>query len=432
MVFSLLYNLVFGVLLMIALPVVLFQRIRLGKYKNSLLQRLGLVFPLFIKKEGERVIWIHTISMGETRAVIPFYQKIKTQYPHAKIVISTVTETGQAEAKKSMPSADAHFYLPVDFSWTMKKLMKRIQPDVVILTESDFWYQFLYQAKKQGAKTLLINGKLSERSFKRFLKVRFFFTRFLRCLDKLCVQSSEYALRFELLGAPTTKISVTGNIKLDASLPLFSETEKNEFRSELGIGLSDFVLTAGSTHDPEEDQILSSLEKIWDTHPSFKLILVPRHPERFAEVQALLQSKGVSYSLYSQRGQKTSSRVILIDAMGVLLSCYQIADLALVCGSFTDRVGGHNIFEPILLGVPVFFGPYMHSQRDLRDLVKLSGSGKQVTINELFTAVDSYISNPLQRKVLREHCLVLREEVKGAIDKTWRESSHILGSALQK
>jgi 3-deoxy-D-manno-octulosonic-acid transferase len=116
--------------------------------------------------------------------------------------------------------------------------------------------------------------------------------------------------------------------------------------------------------------------------------------------------------------------------MGVLLSCYQIADLALVCGSFTDRVGGHNIFEPILLGVPVFFGPHMHSQRDLRDLVKLSGSGKQVTIDELFTAVESYISSPSERKVLREHCLVLREEVKGAIDKTWRESSSIFERAF--
>ena len=430
MVFTLLYNVVLGFLMIFALPVILFQRIRFGKYKNSLLQRLGLFSPSFTKKEGEKLVWIHTISMGETRAAIPFYQKIKSEYPHAKIVISTVTETGQIEAKKSMSSADAHFYMPVDFSFTMKKLMKRIQPDIVVLTESDFWYQFLFQAKKQGAKTLLINGKLSERSFNRFKKARFFFTKFLSCLDKICVQSSEYALRFELLGASTSKIAVTGNIKLDASLPEFSEAQKRDFRSELGIGLSDFVLTVGSTHDPEEEQILLRLEKIWDAHPCFKVILVPRHPERFTEVEDLLKRMGISYSLYSQRAEKQSSRVILIDSMGVLLCCYQIADLAVVCGSFADKVGGHNIFEPILLGVPVFFGPYMYSQRDLRDLVKLSGSGKQVSIDELYPAIASYIVNPQERKTLRENGLVLREEVKGALEKTWRESSSIFKEAL--
>lgn len=434
MIFGILYDFCLFLLSLAALPIVLWQRFRFGKYKNSLSQRLGLRLPSFMKQEGEKVIWIHTISMGETRAVIPFFQKLKIEYPNAKIVVSSITETGHQEAKKSMPGADVHFYLPLDFSWVMKKLMRRIKPDVVVLIESDFWYQFLLQAKKMGAKTLLINGKLSERSFRRFSKVRFFFARLLACLDKLCVQSAEYAKRFELLGEDPSRVVVTGNIKLDATFPILTDEEKLIFRKQLGIGLSDPVVAIGSSHAPEEEIILNALEPFWNKHPSAKLLLVPRHPERFAEVETLLKNKGISYSLYSKRHEDLNphARVILIDAMGALIKCYQISDLAIVCGSYTEKVGGHNIFEPILLGVPVFFGPHMFSQRDLRDLVKPSGAGMQVPIENLGVSVEEFFSNKEKRGQYKQKCLILRDEVKGAFAKTWKECALIIDAVLKK
>lgn len=433
MLFSLFYDLVLFLLSLLALPFLFWQRLLHGKYNRSLGQRLGLVLPELCKKEGEKLIWIHTISMGETRALIPFFQKVKKEYPHAKVVISTITETGQAEARKSMPEADAHFYLPLDFSFTMKRMMRRLRPDAVVLVESDFWFQFLYQAKKRGAKTMLINGKLSERSFRRFSKASFFFKRILRCLDKVCVQSAEYAKRFESLGASLSQLVVTGNIKLDASLQVLSLKEKLSFKKDLNIGSTDFVITAGSTHAPEEELILAAFEPLWKKYPSLKLLLVPRHPERFDEVETLLKTKGMHYSLFSDKGalQRSSSQVILVDAMGILSKCYQISDLAIVCGSYTEKVGGHNIFEPVLLGIPVFFGPHMFSQRDLRELVKPSGAGKQVLIEDLSPEIDQFLSSQQERAGYQQKCIILREEVKGSLEKTWQALAPFLQSALQ-
>lgn len=434
MLFGILYDVCLFILSLIALPIVVWQRFRFGKYKNSLAQRLGIRLPSFVKKEGESVIWLHTISMGETRAAIPFFQKLKVEYPNSRIVISSITETGHIEAKRSMPGADSHFYLPVDFSFVMKKMMKKIKPDVVVLLESDFWYQFLKHAKKSGAKTLLINGKLSERSFRRFSKVRFFFIRLFACFDKLCVQSSEYAKRFETLGDDPSKVVVTGNIKLDASFSLLTQEEKIAFRGQMGIAENDLVIALGSSHFPEEEKILEALGNLFSKHPTAKILIVPRHPERFTEVEELLKHKGITYTLFSKRHECVNplAQVILIDAMGVLIKCYQISDLAIVCGSYTDKVGGHNIFEPILLGVPVFFGPHMFSQRDLRDLVKPSGAGLQVPIENLGIAVDEFFSSKEIRDQYRKNCFILRDEVKGAFARTWNVCSSIMDSVLKK
>ena len=421
MLFTLVYNCIIFLLAVVSLPYLLYQRLRFGKYKDNICQRLGFSLPSYQKKEGERLVWIHTISMGEAIAASPFYHKLKEEYPLSKVVISTVTETGMAQAKKKMAGADAYFFLPLDFSWNLKRLVKKLKPDLFILTESDLWFQMIYQSKKSGAKCILINGKLSDRSFHRFSNVGFFFKKMLGCFDLLCVQSEQYRDRFHKLGAFASQIKVTGNIKLDSKITLMSDDEKKAFSSKLGIQNQDKIVTLGSTHFPEEEMILSVLDPIVRNDPHFKILIAPRHPERFQEVERLLKKKMIPYALFSQLKEPLDcqAKVVLIDAMGVLTKCYQISSLAIVCGSYTDRVGGHNIFEPVLLGTPVFFGPHMFSQRDLRDLIKTSKAGKQVSLEDLKANIEVFFSSiDLQNKMKRE-CISMQISAKGATEKTW-------------
>src|SRR5579862_10058779 len=187
--FSLIYNLALFLLAIIALPKLLWQCIMHGKYRQSLKGRLGITLPNFTPIQGKEVIWIHAVSMGETRAVIPLDRKIQQAYPNVSIVISTTSETGHAEAKRSMAQADAHFILPIDFSWTIRRLLKHLQPSRLILCESDFWYHLLQKSKEKGVRIDLINGKVSERSCRRFQKFGFFTRKLFTHFDHLCVQS---------------------------------------------------------------------------------------------------------------------------------------------------------------------------------------------------------------------------------------------------
>ncbi|MFI5334976.1 MAG: 3-deoxy-D-manno-octulosonic acid transferase, partial [Chlamydiales bacterium] len=321
----------------------------MGKYRETLKQRFGLKLPDVSLLPGEKLLWIHAVSMGETRAVIPLFRLIRAQFPHVKIVISTTTETGHAEARRSMPEAKSHFFLPFDFSWIIKKFMRHLRPSCLILVESDIWYHLLNLAKKHGASVLLVNGKISERSTHRFQKIPAFSKQLFSQFDLYCVQNDLYRERFFSLGAPISKLHVTGNIKLDVIAKPMSSTEKQSFKEELGITDTDRVLVIGSSHEPEEEWLLSALDAVWKHIPTLKVVLVPRHPERFSRVAALLHEKHIDTLIYSKRSEKRGGeRVVLIDAMGLLNSCYQIAEVAIVAGSFLPSVGGHNIFEPII------------------------------------------------------------------------------------
>jgi 3-deoxy-D-manno-octulosonic-acid transferase len=417
--FSFFYDLALFLLGLVALPKILWQRVRHGKYKSSMSSRFGFDLPDVALKD--KVIWIHTISFGETRAVLPLFKKIRSSYPDATILISSITETGHAEAKKSMKEADGHFFLPLDFSPIIKKALKKYRPNVLLLVESDFWYNLLHFAKKDKAKILLVNGKISERSLQRFETFSFLSERLFSLFDHFCLQSKRYSDRFVRLPIPPEKISVTGNIKLDASPKILTDEEKKQWKEDLGINAQDKVLVIGSTHEPEEEQILTAIAPIWKEIPELKILLVPRHPERFARVKEILASKNISNISYSERAiKKGNERVVLIDAMGILNSCYQLADVALVAGSFTDRVGGHNIFEPVVFGVPVLYGPYMRTQLDLVELLKNAGVGQQVTLEELPRAILSLLQDQKNHQKMKEICLAVSQEAKGSTDRTWK------------
>lgn len=416
--FSLLYDLALILFAAIALPKLLWQWSMLGKYRESLSARLGYTLPSFSPKKGQKVIWIHAISMGETRAVIPLFHLIRNAYPKAAIVISTTTETGQSEAKRSMPGADAHFFLPLDFSWIIRRILDQIQPDTLIMCESDFWYHLLKMAKQRGTHIALVNGKVSERSCRRFQKVPFFSRRLFSNFDVLCVQSQRYRERLHSMGVPLEKMHVTGNLKFDAPTKRMETLELQSLRESLRIKGQDRVLVLGSTHAPEEEWILTALERVWKKLPELKVLVVPRHPERFNEVAHLFQERGLAFRRFSER-KKIDQRLILIDAMGLLNQCYQIADIAVVGGSFVSHVGGHNIFEPVLYGVPVLFGPHMHSQPDLKELILTAGAGREVKIETLSDELLKFLEDPILHQKYSEACLELADSVQGATQRTF-------------
>jgi 3-deoxy-D-manno-octulosonic-acid transferase len=415
---SFFYDVILVLYALCILPRFLWQWCILGKYRETLKQRFGFTLPQVNLFPGEKLLWIHAISMGETRAIIPLFYRLRTEFPHLKIVISSTTETGHAEAKRSMPEAAAHFFLPFDFSWNIKKFMRHLRPSYLLLVESDLWYHLISEAHNQGARIFLVNGKISERSFRRFQKIPGFTKRLFQHFDLLCVQNALYRERFEKLGACNPY--VTGNIKLDVSLKPMSSVERRSFQEELGISDSDRVLVLGSTHEPEEEQLLSALEPVWKAVPDLKVVIVPRHPERFSKVAALLQERNVPTLIYSKRDQKRGGeKVILIDAMGKLTTCYQIAEIAIVGGSFISTVGGHNIFEPICYGAPVLFGPHMHSQPDFLQLITKADAGAQITLEQLPKTLLDWLQHPETRSHYVAAGQTLVEEVKGSLQRTW-------------
>ena len=416
--FSLIYDLCLFIFALLALPKLLWQWSVLGKYRESLSARLGIELPAFSPKKGQKVIWIHAVSMGETRAIIPLFRLIRKSHPEAAIVISTTTETGHSEAKRSMPDADAHFFLPLDFSWVIRHVVRRIQPTTLILCESDFWYHLLKIAKDRGARIALVNGKVSERSCRRFQKMQFFTRRLFSLFDVLCVQSDRYKERFLTMQVPSEKIHVTGNLKFDAPAKNLGIIELQTLKDSLGIKPQDRVLVVGSSHAQEEDWILAAVKSVWEKFPHLIVLIVPRHPERFNEVAHLFQERVTPFRRFSEK-RRGDQRLILVDAMGLLNQCYQIADLAIVGGSFVSHVGGHNIFEPVLYGVPVIFGPNMHNQPDLEELILSAKAGKQVKIDKLSETLLELLENPALYKQYSHACKALAASVQGATQRTY-------------
>jgi len=410
---KLVYNIVLMLIGILALPKLLWDWFVHRKYRKSLLERLGLKAPQLDSKDKGPRIWIHAVSMGETRAVAPLVKKIRQEFPDAAVYFSSTTETGQEEGKRSFPGLEGYLYLPLDFSWTVSRLVKQMRPDLLILCESDFWYNLLDAVPN----VVLVNGKISERSFNRFKRFSFFAKRLFDCIDLLCLQSGRYAERFQALGVDPKKIVVTGNLKFDQQT---LKIDRDKWKTDLGLSLSDIVLTLGSTHAPEEEELLDALEHLCHDFPNLKIVVVPRHPERFDAVAGIFEKRGISFARYSQiSSAKGTERILLMDAMGLLTRCYQVSDLAVVAGSFGSLVGGHNIFEPAALGVPVLFGPHMESQKDLVEIIVSAGAGKQVELPNIAKTVLEILRSPQIAMKMKEAGLGLAKEVFGATDRTW-------------
>lgn len=431
MIFRWLYDTVLHLMIPLTLPNFIYQRMRYQKYQHSFPRRCGFRYPL-IEKKDRFLIWVHAVSVGETKAVSSLIKQLKTSQDNICVVISNVTETGHTEAKKSIPEADYHVYLPFDLPYIVRPIISDACPDLVLLSETDFWFHFQDSAKKAGARLALVNGKLSEKSMKRYGFLPWLTSPLFKDFDLFCVQSELHKRRFMEIGVSPGQIVVTGNLKLDDAQAELSAAEKQQLRESLGLNQKDPVLVIGSTHDPEEKWILDALRVVWKKHPRLKVIIAPRHPERFSKVKELLEKEGVSFVRYSEseKGKPLKKvRLLLLDAMGVLKNCYQIADLAIVAGSFTNKVGGHNLLEPSRYGVPVIYGPHVFSQRDLAELLQRYEAGVQVPPQELAKTIINLFNSNKKRLAMGEAGRKVFYESQGATQHTYTALEKVVNFA---
>jgi 3-deoxy-D-manno-octulosonic-acid transferase len=417
-----LYNLVLGLFVICYLPRLLWTCSAQKNYRRLIMQRLGLSYPHFEAKIGESVIWIHAASLGETKATASLVKKLKAVYPKAKFVFSTTTETGYNEAKRLIPEMEEYFFLPFDFSWTINRLNKRLKPSLLILVEGEFWFNLVQSVET----AVLVNGRMSKLSCKRFKRFSFLFNPMFKHFKLINVQNSNYKQAFLDLGVDPNIIHVTGNLKFDQIIDTVNEKLLSK---ELGFKAKDYILTIGSTHPTEEESLLKSIMPLLEKFVELKIVIAPRHPDRFNEVAKLMDQLDLPYFRYTARdGKAGDERVILMDAIGVLNACYKFSKLAIVGGSFVTHIGGHNIFEPVAQGIPVLFGPYMFGQKELATLILEAGCGKQVIIDQLQCVIATLINDPSNG--MGEAGLKLREEVYGSVDRTLYLIQNLLSSHL--
>ncbi|PIS02935.1 MAG: hypothetical protein COT85_02585 [Chlamydiae bacterium CG10_big_fil_rev_8_21_14_0_10_42_34] len=361
-------------------PKLLWEKVRKGKSHPAFFQRLGLKVPTPTKNF---TIWIHAVSVGEIKSASSLYTQLRKSYPDAFFLITTTTATGQMEAKRSLPQADAYAYLPIDLTWVVRRWVKKLNPKLFILIETDFWPQLLTELKRNKTKVVLVSGKLSERSAKRFFYFKHFAKKLFSNFDLLCVQSEEHFKRFFPLVPDPKKLHTTGNLKLDLEA---QKTAKLQFPQP--------AITISCTHETEEEQLLDAL---LDT--DYFLILAPRHPERFEKVAGLLKQKNIPFSRFTS--SEPYKKVLLVDCMGKLPICYANSRLAIVAGSYVKHIGGHNVLEPCLYGTPVIFGPHIFGQKELANRAQSFGAAKQVSLHSLKNTIESILSNVELEKSMR-------------------------------
>ncbi|HLO27384.1 MAG TPA: 3-deoxy-D-manno-octulosonic acid transferase [Geobacteraceae bacterium] len=367
--------------------------------------------------EGKRPIWVHAVSVGETIAVKPLLKALKEQFPDRKIVVSNVTETGRSVALK-IDEADLCIYFPFDFSFAVRRILSCIRPSIILVVETEIWPNFLHTAHRMGIPAVMVNGRISDRSFGRYFLLGWFFRPILANFSWFCMQSGEDARRMVAMGAPADRVEVTGNLKYDLPVAAVSPLEKEHIRSAFLLPPDVLVFTAGSTHQGEDEALISAYRQLAAMGKKVLMVLVPRHPERAPLVAGLLKREKVACALRSGLNGRTkmlsAGEVLLVDTVGELTKFYAVSDIVFVGGSLVPT-GGHNILEPASFRVPVIFGPHMSNFREAAEFILDCGGGLQVKGGEELGAVlGTLLDDPALRREMGGNGARLLEENSGS------------------
>lgn len=359
-----LLNVLYLLLIAVASPWLIYGALRHGKYREGWAAKfLGRV-P---HRSGRgRCLWLHAVSVGEVNLLTPLLERWERLHPDWECVISTTTLAGYQLALKRY-SPRLVFYCPLDFTWSVARAMRRVRPDLLVLTELELWPNLVQAAQRHGAKVAIVNGRLSDGSLRGYRRVGWVVRPALEGLDLIAAQNEEYAARFRQLGAPEKSVQVTGSIKFDGACTDRMNATTQRLAALAGIVPRDIVFLAGSTQAPEESLALAAFRALAAKHDALRLILVPRHPERFAEVARLLDDSGIRWqrrSSLESAGPDPQARVLLVDAVGELAAWWGTARIAFVGGSLGKR-GGQNMIEPAAYGAAVSFGPNTWNFRDV-------------------------------------------------------------------
>ena len=421
------YSILLSIASVVLLPRFIFDAIFKGKYAAGFKQRLGFVPKL--GAGGEKVIWLHCVSVGETNAARPLAQKIKEEYPDSRLIVSTTTRTGQDLARTAFADiADLVFYFPFDFKSTVRRALRRLTPTVVLLMETEIWFNFIRETGHAGARIAIVNGRLSERSFKRFSYIKKFMRRVLGYLDLALMQENADATRLMSLGIRASKVRVTGNIKFDHDLDEREVVLTSEFRLRFGFTPEAPLVIASSTHSPEEKWILDAFKEVWKKSGVRlpRLMIAPRHPERFAEVAELIKNTGFAWVRRSESESERdqSAEIILLDSIGELRAAYPLAEVVFVGGSLIPH-GGQSIYEPAAAGKAIVTGPHTANfeaavkeflEKDA--LFQLPRMADEEVVTKLEAVFNEILSNNQKREALGQNALTVMNHNRGAVART--------------
>jgi 3-deoxy-D-manno-octulosonic-acid transferase len=410
-----LYNVGLLFMFTLTLPYFLYKGCVSGKYFSSFRERLGRL-PTGLNPHRRRSIWIHAVSVGEVLAVRPLLARLRERFPERRLILSATTHTGHALAHKSVVNdVDAIFYTPFDFTSAVRHALQTVNPELLILAETELWPNLIHLSHASGTRVAVINGRISPRSFPRYRRVRRLLAIVLAEVDLMLMQSERNARRAVELGAPAERVRVPGNIKYDC---LDDGAPCPELRRIIGAQKPLWV--AGSTVEGEEQDVLAAFRALRSVSPEARLLLAPRHPERFDEVAAFVAASGFECVRRTclSNGEWTGGDVMLLDTIGELAAAYPLADLVFVGGSLVAR-GGHNILEPAVAGKAVVVGPHMENFQEMVDEFRADDAIEQVGSGaDLTRAVVDLLSDEDRRREIGARARMIINRNRGACDRT--------------
>ncbi|MBI5748078.1 MAG: 3-deoxy-D-manno-octulosonic acid transferase [Nitrospinae bacterium] len=382
-------------------------------------------------------IWIHAVSVGEVIASTSLIKSLRKEYPDIKIILSTVTDTGQQIAKERIKEADYIIYFPFDFSWSVKRALNTINPIICIIMETELWPNFLKEANKKAIPVAVINGRISERSFKRYRMISLFMKSVLESVRLFSMQTEDDAKRIVALGADKRNVNVSGNIKYDNEFKDIEEEKGKEIKNTLEVNNSDRIFIAGSTHPGEEEMVVKLYSNILKNYPDFRLVIAPRHIDRVGEVEEIVKKMGLDTvrktellkgSRVKDQGSSNTKPIIILDTIGELSFMYSIADIVFVGGSLIPH-GGQNILEPAFYKKPVIFGKYMMNFQEIAKEMILSGGGIQINNEEdLIREVGGLLNNKKKMIEIGEKGYQVIMKNRGALQK----NLELIGEMIKK
>ncbi len=383
-----------------------------GKSREGFGQRLGRLPP---ETDFRSPIWIHAVSVGEAIAVRALLPSLRRLFPGRQLLLSTVTATGNRIAQGMRQPGDEVIYLPFDFSWTVRAVLERVRPSLVVIVETEIWPNFLKVLKERGTPVIVINARISDRSYGRYLRFRRFLRASFGRVDLFAAQTEGDRQRLISIGVDAQRVVVAGNLKFDMDIPA---VDAASVRAQLGLEPSQRLLVAGSTHPGEEEFLLQAYLQLRRAFPDLRLLIAPRHPERAALVGDLVAKSGCSASFLSQAPAvskaDSGNRVWILDSVGQLIRFYAAADAVFMGGSLVPQ-GGHNILEPAAFARPVVFGRYMHNFRDIAELFLAEKAARQVQEpQELFSCLQWVFERPRESREMAQRGRTLIDRYRGA------------------
>lgn len=401
------------------------RSIKEPEYRRRILERFG-VFPDRINKA--RRIWIHAVSVGETIAIEPLVKQLFVDFPDHVFLMTSTTPTGSQQAKKLFQGERfEHVYFPYDLPGSVNRFLTKFRPEVIVLMETEIWPNLFFYANKKGVKVMMVNARMSERSFRAYKRVKNFTSEILEKLDLIVARNDIDAYRFRNLGYSEQKIRVSGNLKFDMVVSERIQDEGRQLRQRLGT--SRFIWIAASTHPGEDELVLDVQKRLLEIDSKTLLILVPRHPRRCPDIVRIIVTKGLNFIQRSKDdGNRRDFSVYIGDTIGELLKFYAATDVAFVGGSLV-AIGGHNPLEPIMVGKPVLTGPYFFNFESLYgELFQQHGALLVRDAESLFQSLKRLATDATWQSQLNEAANEVYNHNRGATARTAQWLSSVLFS----